>query len=342
MKKEYPKFSFCMTTYKRPSLLRSTLQTILAQTITDFEIIVSDNDPERSAEPVIQQIGDSRIKYFANPENLGMIRSFNRSIENSSGAFIAMITDDDPVYPDMLETLSGLIDQYPDHGFYLAGCNWFCTDPDLADFYNCKVGVNSCLAKRPIDEIQAYDSVSFLKNFFNFNIFPNYLWSTAVVKRDILMKMGGVPDYDTPFLGDYAYIGVAGGDSGCVTINKALGHQTLHKQNFGRAQNEQLVILGPRFMDYVSSKLSHLQDWKMIKKDMEHFVAVWIVRHVAFLKAYSIHKGDKENLTELKSCEKRIFALPFMRPYRAKYFLLTQFPALHDSIVKWKRKAKRK
>ncbi len=43
------------------------------------------------------------------------------------------------------------------------------------------------------------------------------------------MEKGGIPDYGTPFLGDYAYLSVMASDSGCVIINKALGCQTLHK-----------------------------------------------------------------------------------------------------------------
>jgi hypothetical protein len=148
--------------------------------------------------------------------------------------------------------------------------------------------------------------------------------------------MGGVPDYGTAFLGDYAYMSIMGGYLGCVVINKALGHQTLHKQNFGRDQNEQLVILGPNFIDYVSSKLSHLKEWPDIKKRMEHFVAVWIVRHLSFLKAYNIYMGNKKANKELAACEKEIFRLPLMRSYRLKYLLLTKSPSLHNMIVKWK------
>ena len=94
-------------------------------------------------------------------------------------------------------------------------------------------------------------------------------------------------------------------------------------------------------MNYVSGKLSHIQDWPLIKKDMEHFVAVWILRHLHFLKVYSQHIGDTANLEELNDCERQIFQLPFMKSYRAKYFLLSHFPSIHDLIVKWKRQRKK-
>ena len=333
---ERPKVSFCFTTFKRFDYLHKTLESVKNQTFTDFEVIVSDNDPEQSGRPVVESF-DQRFKYFPNEVNLGMKKSFNKSLERSSGEFIVMIADDDPVYPDMLETLMKLEKRYPGHGMYLGGCNWFCTEPGLADFYHCKVGVNSCLAHRSIDEIQEFNAEQFLQSFFNFKVFPNYLWSCAIVGRNVMVEMGGVPDYGTAFLGDYAYMSIMGGHSGVVTINKALGHQTLHKENFGRAQNEQLVSVGPNFIDYVSARLSHLQNWPVIKKQMEHFVAVWLVRHVAFLKGYSKELKDWDNLKELKDCEKKIFQIPFMKPYKLKYYLLTHFPLLHDKAVKWKK-----
>lgn len=332
-----PKVSFCFTTFKRFDYLQKTLESVKNQSFTDFEVIVSDNDPDQSGKVVVESF-DQRFKYFPNHANLGMKKSFNKSLERSSGEFIVMIADDDPVYPDMLETLLRLSEKYHGHGMYLGGCNWFCTDPDLADFYNCKVGVNSCLAHRPIDEVQEFTSEEFLSNFFNFKIFPNYLWSCAMVRRDVMIEMGGVPDYGTAFLGDYAYMSIMGGSSGCVIINKALGHQTLHRENFGRAQNQQLIILGPRFVDYVSSKLSHLQNWSVIKKQMEHFVAVWLVRHMAFLKGYSKQSNDLDNLKELENCEREIFRIPFMKPYKIKYHLLTRFPSIHNKAVEWKKK----
>ena len=331
-----PKISFCFTTFKRHDYLKLTLETVQKQTFQDFEVIVSDNDSEKSGRQVVESF-DSRFKYFPNNENLGMKKSFNKSLERSSGEFIVMIADDDPVYPDMAETLLNLAEKYPGHGMYLGGCNWFCTEPDLADFYNCKVGVNSCLAHKPVDQIQEFNANDFLLNFFNFKIFPNYLWSTAIVKRDVMLQQGGVPDYGTAFLGDYAYMSIMAAHSGCVVINKALGHQTLHKQNFGRDQNQQLLILGNNFIDYVSSRINHLKDWKAIEKNMQHFVAVWLVRHLAFLKAYNIAINDKEHEKELNEIEKKVFT-SFLKNYKLKYYLLSRFPKVHDFVVRLKTK----
>jgi glycosyltransferase involved in cell wall biosynthesis len=334
---ETTRVSFCMTTYKRPEILKKTLQTLRDQTYPHFYVIVSDNDPEQSAKPIVDSLNDSRFRYFANKENLGMIRSFNKSIERTDTEFIVMLADDDPVYPDMLETLFNLQQEYPGYGMYLGGCDWFCKNPSIGKLYNFKVGTNSCLSnEHEIDFKHVYTPGEFLKQVFSFGIFPHYLWSTGIVKREVLLKMGGVPDYGTPFLGDYAFISVMGAHSGCVIINRSLGCQVLHNENFGRSQNEQLVTAAKNFPAYIEEKVSHLPEWPEIKTRMHRFTALWLVSHMSFLHNYYKKTGKYDK--SLIEAEKSVFRLDLARKYRVKYFMKKNFPGIHDYLVKMKKR----
>jgi glycosyltransferase involved in cell wall biosynthesis len=329
-----PFVSFCFTTYKRHDHLLSTLESIRKQSFTDFEVVVSDNDPEQTGKAVVEGFKDPRFKYFPNPENLGMKKSFNKSLERSSGAYIVMIADDDPVYPDMLQTLVDLKNKYPGYGMYLGGCDWFCTHHEVAKLYGMKVGTNTCLSNdHDLNYTEAFEPGDFVKHLFTFKIFPHYLWSTGMVKRDILIERGGVPDYGTPFLGDYAYMSIMGSHSGCVIINRSLGCQTLHNENFGRNQNEQLIIAAKNFPEYLASKMSYLKEWPVINQYVQNFVGVWIVSHLAFLHKYAVDKG-----ATLAKAEKEIFALDFMKQFKLKYFIKRRFPVLHDQLVTVKKK----
>ena len=330
-----PKVSFCFTTFKRYEILRKTLESVRDQTFTDFEVIVSDNDPEQSGKAIVESF-DKRFKYFPNDTNLGMKRSFNKSLERSCGEYIVMIADDDPVYPDMLETLLGLQKKYPAYGMYLGGCDWFCTDHELGKLYRFNVGTNSCLSNdHDIGFIKEYSPNDFLKKLFSFGIFPHYLWSTCLVRRDVLLKFGGVPEYGTAFLGDYAYMSTIGSESGCVIINKSLGCQTLHKENFGRNQNEQIVIAAKNFPDFLESKASHLSDWPEIKKQMLRFTALWVVSHLVFLNRYNKKTGIMDK--SLGEAEKAVFKIDYLKKYRIKYQLKKRAPFIHDMMVKMKK-----
>jgi hypothetical protein len=50
--------------------------------------------------------------------------------------------------------------------------------------------------------------------------------------------------------------------------------------------------------------------------------------------------NDTGNVRDIERFERKIFNIPFMKPYKFKYYLLTHFPALHDKAVKWKAKLK--
>ena len=333
---EVPLVSFCFTTFKRHDYLLSTLESIRKQTFTDYEVIVSDNDPEGSGRSVVEGFKDIKFKYFPNNENLGMKKSFNKSLEHSSGQYIVMIADDDPVYPDMLETLINLKNKYPGYGMYLGGCDLYCTNFEIANLYGLKVGTNSCLSnKHNLNYEKAFTPSEFVKDIFLANIFSHYLWSTCIVKREVLIEMGGVPDYGTPFLGDYAYLSIMGSHSGCVVINKALGCQTIHAENFGRNQNEQLAVVVKNFPEYLSQKLSGMPQWDEIEKLMKRFVAIWVTGHMAFLHHLKDMQKD-ENKESLKTAELLIFKNDFMKKYRLKYFLKKNLPLIHDLAVKLK------
>jgi hypothetical protein len=223
----------------------------------------------------------------------------------------------------------------------MGGCDWFCTDHEIGKLYNFKVGTNSCLSDNyDIDHKQAYSSDEFLKKLFSFEIFPHYLWSTAIVKREILIEIGGVPDYGTPFLGDYAYMSSIGSHSGCVVINRSLGCQTLHNENFGRTQNEQLLIAAQNFPLYVEQKVAHLAEWEDIKRRMLKFTALWVVSHISFLHHYYKSSGMYDK--SLAEAEKTVFRIGFIRKYKTKYFIKKNFPALHDLLVRFKKKLYRK
>ena len=270
-----------------------------------------------------------------------MKKSFNKSLERSSGEYIVMIADDDPVYPDMLQTLVDLKNRYPGFGMYLGGCDLFCTHHEIAKMYGIKVGTNSCLSgHHDLNHVQAFQPADFVKKLFAVKIFPHYLWSTGMVKRDVLIEKGGVPDYGTPFLGDYAYLSIMGSHSGCVIINRSLGCQTVHNENFGRKQNEQLPVVVKNFPEYVSARLSHMPEWPQIEKLMNHFVAVWVTGHMAFLHQYKDLNKD-ENKASLFLAEEEIFKNDFMKGYKLKYFLKKNLPLIHDSMVKVKKQLKK-
>jgi glycosyltransferase involved in cell wall biosynthesis len=333
---EIPWATFCMTTYKRPEFLKEQLQTILKQTFPSFHIIISDNDPEGSAERVVKNLNDPRISYYRNEENLGMVKSFNRSLHKAQSEYVVMITDDDPVYPDMLTILHELTIKYPGYGLYIGGCDILCQNPTVAKTSRLKVGTNSCLADLPIGTVRKYTGEEFPFAYFKGDIGGHLLWSTGIVKREIALSIGGMPDFGAPYNTDFGYIVLSGAQSGAVLINTSLGCQVVHGANYGftESQFEKLYITPEAFRKWVLARLPSKFNYNGLEKYMETFLARWVVEY-----AVSIHKflktnpGDKD---EFRKFLKKTFGISYLKKWKYKYGLAVNFPGFFEFTVDMK------
>ncbi len=90
-----PLVSVIVTTYNRKKYLKETIQSILAQTFTDFELIVVDNFSNYDFFRVIEEFGDSRIRPFQNANNGIIAVNRNFGILKAVGKYLAFCDDDD-------------------------------------------------------------------------------------------------------------------------------------------------------------------------------------------------------------------------------------------------------
>jgi len=115
--------SCCINTYKRPDLLKNLLESIKNQKINDsinIEVIVVDNDPAVSGEPVIKSFSDSqqvKFKYFKQPEkNISLTR--NKAVAESTGEWIAFIDDDGYADDNWISNYLNCLKTYPADGAF--------------------------------------------------------------------------------------------------------------------------------------------------------------------------------------------------------------------------------
>ena len=128
MAMDHPKISIITTVYKTGHYLPLTVQSILAQTFTDFELLlVDDGSPDNSGE-VADALAktDARIRVF-HKENGGPASASNMGLYNARGDYIGFVDSDDLIAPDMYEKLYAAV-QAP--GVRLAACTGDCIDED--------------------------------------------------------------------------------------------------------------------------------------------------------------------------------------------------------------------
>ena len=106
--------SIAMATYNGEKYLREQLDSILAQTHQNFELIVCDDCSTDSTVQILREYekNDSRIKVFVNEENLGFKKNFEKAIGLCSGDYIALSDQDDIWLPEHLEKLYSHIGEH--------------------------------------------------------------------------------------------------------------------------------------------------------------------------------------------------------------------------------------
>jgi|GEM_PF-455184 glycosyltransferase involved in cell wall biosynthesis len=334
-----PWVSFCLSTYKRAGFLKDTLDIIKTQTFPHFEVVVSDNDPEQSARIVVEGMNDPRFKYFANIDNLGMIKSFNKSIERSTGEYIVMMADDDPPYPTMIETIYELAQKYPAYGMY-SGCgDWIIGNEYAAQTLKLDIGVHSkLLPGSKENDIIIIEKNDFVKKLVYGNFSRTFLlWSCAVVRKDILVNINGVPDYGSELLGDFAYIITLSSQQGMVFINKAVGGQYIHGKNFGyefSAVRQKYINTPTSFFKYIESKLSKNDNWPETEKLIWTFIGRGWVEYSLML--FHSFKDNKEGKKDFFKAFNEVFSNKKLTKWKYKFYMKAYFIGLFNVLIKVK------
>jgi glycosyltransferase involved in cell wall biosynthesis len=111
-----PRLTLGLPTYNGEPFLAESLDALLAQTFTDFELIISDNgSTDRTAEIAGKyEAKDSRVRYVRHPENRGSTFNHNFVAEQTRGEFFKWVSDDDLYAPDLLQRCIEALDSRPE------------------------------------------------------------------------------------------------------------------------------------------------------------------------------------------------------------------------------------
>ncbi len=97
-----PFFSIGVTTYDRKEMLLDTINSISGQSFSDFEVIVSNDNPSRLITGESLGISDSRFRFINQTKNLGERNNMNFILKESKGRYFTWLADDDLYHPDFL------------------------------------------------------------------------------------------------------------------------------------------------------------------------------------------------------------------------------------------------
>ena len=103
MVERLPAISVCIPTYNGAKYIAQTIESILNQTFTDFEIIVSDDGSSDKTLEIVGSFNDPRIVRIDRLSKVGAEANWNNAVANASASLVKLVCQDDILYPQCLE-----------------------------------------------------------------------------------------------------------------------------------------------------------------------------------------------------------------------------------------------
>ena len=122
-----PLISVIMSTRNGEKTLLESIESILNQSISNLELIICDDASTDNTLELLKQAQqkDSRIVIIHNETNLGLSRSLNKCLKQSTGEYIARMDDDDYSFENRFEKQIEVLEKHPEYAFVGTGCICF-------------------------------------------------------------------------------------------------------------------------------------------------------------------------------------------------------------------------
>lgn len=108
-----PKVSVCIPSYQGEAYIGAAIQSVLAQTYGDLELIVVDDDSRDATGQVVASCTDARLSWVSNVRNLGPEANWNRCLKLARGTYCTLLPQDDLLHPRCLERQVAILDSDP-------------------------------------------------------------------------------------------------------------------------------------------------------------------------------------------------------------------------------------
>ena len=102
-----------MPVYNEAPFVEAAIESVLRQTVSDFELVILDNGSTDESPEILRRISDPRVRVFRNARNLGSAAANNRVVRESRASFIARLDADDIALPDPLEKQLAAFESQP-------------------------------------------------------------------------------------------------------------------------------------------------------------------------------------------------------------------------------------
>jgi len=192
------KVTIGMPVYNGEKYLAQTLDTLLAQTFQDYELIISDNGSTDSTETICRSYAecDARIRYIRYEQNQGAAWNYNNVFELATGEYFKWAAHDDLCAPEFVERCVEILDRHPEVVLCYSRTQAIDDHGDVIRAYPNKPEGNSTKAYR---------------RFYEFVCIPHPCVAVfGLIRRNVLAQTPLIGNYsasDRPLLGELSLRG---------------------------------------------------------------------------------------------------------------------------------------
>lgn len=139
-----PKYSIVVPAYNASLTIAETLEAIINQTYTDFEIIVVNDGSVDQTEAIVEKYAgqDGRIRLI-NQSNMGTAGAYNTGVSSAQGTFVGICSADDVLYPNYLSTMDEVVLQNPQFEIYCSNGDFWTEDGAKTPVYDAPISGES-------------------------------------------------------------------------------------------------------------------------------------------------------------------------------------------------------
>ncbi len=171
-----PTVSVCIPSYNHAQYIGKCIESVMAQTLDDWELIIVDNCSYDNTREVVQAFKDPRMRFYPNDRNIGVPRNWNRCASLARGEYVAILQSDDQYLPRMLERSVATLDVSPRVSLVHSGFHRIDSEGNFID------------TMRRWDKDRVMDGLTALRQLVtDCYITP----STVVMRRSSFNELGG-------------------------------------------------------------------------------------------------------------------------------------------------------
>jgi len=125
-----PLVSVCIPSYNCESFIGQAIESVLAQTHRNVQLVICDDCSSDGTVAVIQRYRDPRLRLIQNPKNLGIAGCWNEVLSQAQGKYIKFLCQDDYLHPDCLQEQTRILEDPQHRSVVMTFCRREIVGPD--------------------------------------------------------------------------------------------------------------------------------------------------------------------------------------------------------------------